>query len=55
MTASPRDILPRGIGRISVRDISASMSASYHMFRTPAPPAPVAIARIAKEPSRGSR
>ena len=46
-SASAREILPRGIGRIAVRVMTASMSASYHMLSTPAAPAPAAMARIA--------
>src|SRR5215472_6340697 len=53
-SASRREILPRGIGRRAVRDITESMSASYHILRTPAAPAPAAIARIATSPSSGS-
>ena len=54
-SASAREILPRGIGRLAVRAITASMSASYHMLSTPAAPAPAAMARIAMDPSSGSR
>ena len=43
----PREIAPRGIGRMAVRAITASISASYHMLSTPAAPAPAAIARTA--------
>src|ERR1700761_3033380 len=52
--ASPREILPRGIGRRAVRVITASMSASYHMFSAPAAPAPTEIARIAINVTIGS-
>ena len=34
------EILPRGIGLKQVRDITASISESYHMLRAPAAPAP---------------
>ena len=54
-SASAREILPRGIGRLAVRAITASMSASYHMLSTPAAPAPAAIARIAMDARSGSR
>ena len=35
---------PEGRGRLEVRDMTASVSASYHMFNAPAAPAPTAIA-----------
>ncbi len=35
---------PDGIGRVRVRVITASMSASYHMFSAPDAPAPTAMA-----------
>ena len=35
---------PRGIGRIAVRAMLASMSASHHMLSAPQAPAPAAIA-----------
>src|SRR5580704_7951409 len=53
-SASVREILPSGIGLLAVRVITASMSASYHMLRTPAAPAPMAMARIAMNPTPGS-
>jgi hypothetical protein len=53
-SASRREILPRGIGRRAVRIITASISASYHMLRTPEAPAPTAIASIAIEAWSGS-
>src|ERR1700726_1296902 len=53
-SASNREILPRGIGRIAVRLIIASISASYHMLRTPAAPAPAAMARTAARVVNGS-
>src|ERR1700704_903090 len=53
-SASPREIVPRGIGRSAVRVITASMSASYHILSTPEAPAPAALARIAANPSSGS-
>jgi hypothetical protein len=40
---------------LAVRAITASMSASYHILSTPAAPAPAAMARIAMEPSSGSK
>ncbi len=42
-SASPGAIIPRGTGRLRVRCISASMSASHHMFRAPDAPAPQAM------------
>src|SRR6516164_8850873 len=53
--ASRREIAPQGIGRPAVRVITAAISASYHIFSTPAAPAPAAIARIAMKPRSGSR
>ena len=44
--ASGGVIRPRGIGRLTVRDIKASISASYHMFSAPDAPAPTAMQRI---------
>jgi hypothetical protein len=41
------------MGRPDVRDITASMSASYHMFSAPAAPAPSAMARIAVTATAG--
>ena len=52
-SASRGVIFPFGIGRPLVRDITASMSASYHMLSEPAAPAPMAIARIAITASSG--
>src|SRR5262249_26625482 len=54
-SASRREIVPRGIGRLAVRVITASISESYHMLSTLAAPAPAAIARIATNPRSGSR
>src|SRR5262245_52980724 len=54
-SASRRVTAPRGIGRLAVRVITASISASYHMLSTPAAPAPAAIARIAMKPKNGLR
>jgi len=51
--ASGRVIRPRGIGRLAVRDISASISASYHMFSAPDAPAPTAMQRIEVKASTG--
>ena len=42
-SASGRVTRPRGIGRLAVRDISASISASSAMFRAPEAPAPTAM------------
>ena len=44
---------PAGIGRLAVRVISASMSASYHMLSAPEAPAPTAIARRAMKAMNG--
>jgi hypothetical protein len=44
---------PAGIGRLRVRVISASMSASYHMLSAPDAPAPTAIARSEAKPISG--
>ena len=44
VSASARGTAPDGIGRVDVRVITASMSASYHMFIAPAAPEPSAIA-----------
>jgi hypothetical protein len=44
---------PRGMGRLAVRCISASMSASYHMLSAPEAPAPTAIQTRAMAPSAG--
>ena len=43
-SASCSGTTPRGIGRIAVRDMTASMSASHHMLSAPQAPAPAAIA-----------
>ncbi len=48
-SASPRVTRPAGIGRCWVRVITASMSASYHMFSAPAAPAPTAMHSSAEE------
>src|ERR1700754_1054494 len=54
-TSAPnRETLPRGIGRIAVRLMIASISASYHMLSTPAAPAPAAMARTAASVVSGS-
>ena len=42
------EILPRGIGLKHVRDITASISESYHILRAPAAPAPSATKNNAK-------
>ena len=44
---------PRGIGRLAVRDINASMSPSYAMFIAPEAPAPTAMQRIEVNASTG--
>jgi hypothetical protein len=41
--ASPGWIFPAGIGRLRVRIMMASISASHHMFRQPDAPPPTAI------------
>jgi len=46
-SASPGRTRPAGIGRVAVRCISRSMSASYHMLSAPDAPAPMAMDRIA--------
>jgi hypothetical protein len=43
------------VGRLALRFTTPSVSASFHILRTPAAPAPAAIARIATEPRSGSR
>jgi hypothetical protein len=53
VSASSDCTRPCGIGRRAVRVIIASMSASYHMFRTPAEPAPAAMQRMARNPIVG--
>ena len=45
---------PLGIGRMAVRAITASMSASYHILSAPAAPAPAAMQRRATTPAKGS-
>ena len=52
-SASPGSTLPWGIGRFAVRDITASISASYHMFSAPAAPAPTAMQSSAVKPITG--
>ena len=52
-SASPGAMRPRGIGRLAVRDITASMSASYHMLSAPAAPAPTAMQMSAVNPIIG--
>jgi hypothetical protein len=44
-SASPGWIFPAGIGRLRVRIMMASISASHHMFRQPEAPPPIAIIR----------
>ena len=43
-SASRAGTAPRGIGRIAVRAMLASMSASHHILSAPHAPAPAAIA-----------
>src|SRR5579863_5320156 len=45
-SASSGGTTPRGMGRIAVRDILASISASHHILSAPQAPAPVAIDEI---------
>ena len=52
-SASGRVTRPRGIGRLAVRDILASMSLSYHMLSAPEAPAPTAMHRIEVNASTG--
>ncbi len=54
-SASPGATRPPGSGRLRVRFITASMSASYHMFNAPEAPAPSAMNRIAANPSTGCK
>jgi len=44
---------PAGTGRSAVRAITASMSASYHMFSAPEAPAPTAMQSSAVKPITG--
>jgi len=44
---------PAGIGRIEVRRMTASMSASYHMLSAPDAPPPSAMNRIAAKARKG--
>src|SRR5271168_2326567 len=46
-SASTGGTTPRGMGRIAVRAMLASMSASHHMLSAPQAPAPAAIADMA--------
>ena len=52
-SASPGVTRPEGTGRVAVRAIFASMSASYHMLSAPEAPAPTAIASSAAKPITG--
>ncbi len=47
-------IRPAGIGRLRVRDISQSMSRSYHMLIAPAAPAPSAMQAMATKAVSGA-
>ena len=51
--ASPALTLPAGTGRLAVRRITPSISASYHMFSAPEAPAPSAMNKIAVNPTIG--
>ena len=51
--ASSAPTFPAGIGRFAVRFITASMSASHHMFNAPEAPAPSAMNRMAAKASIG--
>ncbi|MCY1558686.1 hypothetical protein D9M68_956430 [compost metagenome] len=44
---------PAGMGRLSVRLMIASISASYHMLRAPEAPAPMAMQTMAIMPTSG--
>ena len=44
---------PAGIGRFRVRDITASISRSYHMLIAPDAPAPTAMHSTAMKPITG--
>ena len=52
-SASFAGMRPAGMGRSRVRDMMASMSASYHMFSAPEAPAPIAIASSEARPITG--
>ena len=52
-SASPGWILPAGIGRLRVRVMIASISASHHMFRQPEAPPPTAIIRSETKATTG--
>src|SRR6266702_5419457 len=54
ISASRPDKRPLGIGRVAVRLITASMSASYHILRAPAAPAPAAMQRRTAQSVSGS-
>ena len=51
--ASPPSIRPEGIGRLRVRRITASMSASHHMLSAPEAPPPTAMKSTAQKPIIG--
>ena len=51
--ASPGVTRRDGIGREAVRVMTASMSASYHILRAPAAPAPIAMQSSAVKPMTG--
>jgi hypothetical protein len=52
-SASPGITRPAGTGRLAVRAMTASMSASYHMLSAPAAPAPTAMQISAKPANTG--
>ena len=54
-SAAPGEIRPAGIGRLTVRFITASMSRSYHMLIAPAAPEATAMQRMAVSASTGLR
>ena len=53
VSASSAVTRPRGMGRLAVRCMQASMSASYHMLSAPDAPAPTAMQMMAMTASTG--
>ena len=53
VSASSGRMRPDGIGRLAVRAMTASISASYHMLSAPDAPAPTAIASTAMIAMKG--
>ena len=51
--ASLRGTAPDGMGRVEVRTITSSISASYHMLIAPDAPAPTAMQNTATAPRIG--